>query len=54
MAEEYPEVEVRHMYVDNCSMQIVRDPSQFDVIVTENLFATFSPTRPARSPAPSA
>ena len=38
MAEEYPEVEVRHMYVDNCSMQIVRDPSQFDVIVTENLF----------------
>ena len=38
MAPEYPEVEVRHMYVDNCAMQIVRDPSQFDVIVTENLF----------------
>lgn len=38
MAADYPEVEVRHMYVDNCAMQIVRDPSQFDVIVTENLF----------------
>ena len=38
MASEYPDVELRHMYVDNCAMQIVRDPSQFDVIVTENLF----------------
>lgn len=38
MAAEYPEVELRHMYVDNCAMQIIRDPSQFDVIVTENLF----------------
>jgi 3-isopropylmalate dehydrogenase len=38
IAEEYPEVEVRHMYVDNCAMQLVRDPSQFDVVVTENLF----------------
>ena len=38
MSAQYPEVEVRHMYVDNCAMQIVRDPSQFDVIVTENLF----------------
>lgn len=38
MALEYPDVELRHMYVDNCAMQIVRDPSQFDVIVTENLF----------------
>ena len=38
MAPEYPEVEVRHMYVDNCAMQIVRDPSQFDVVVTENMF----------------
>ena len=38
VAADYPEVEVRHMYVDNCAMQIVRDPSQFDVIVTENLF----------------
>lgn len=38
IGEEYPEVELSHMYVDNCAMQIVRDPSQFDVIVTENLF----------------
>ena len=35
---EYPDVELLHMYVDNAAMQIVRDPSQFDVIVTENLF----------------
>ena len=38
VAAEYPEVELLHMYVDNAAMQIVRDPSQFDVIVTENLF----------------
>ena len=38
VAEEYPDVELLHMYVDNAAMQIVRDPSQFDVIVTENLF----------------
>ena len=38
VAKEYPDVELLHMYVDNASMQIVRDPSQFDVIVTENLF----------------
>ena len=38
VAKDYPQVEVRHMYVDNCAMQIVKDPSQFDVIVTENLF----------------
>jgi 3-isopropylmalate dehydrogenase len=35
---EYPDVEVSHTYVDNCAMQLVRDPRQFDVIVTENLF----------------
>ena len=35
---KYPEVELQHMYVDNAAMQIVRDPSQFDVIVTSNLF----------------
>jgi 3-isopropylmalate dehydrogenase len=34
----YPDVELRHMYVDNCAMQLVRNPSQFDVIVTTNLF----------------
>ena len=38
MAREYPEVELTHMYVDNAAMQLVRDPSQFDVIVTGNLF----------------
>lgn len=38
VANEYPEVELSHMYVDNAAMQLVRDPSQFDVIVTGNLF----------------
>jgi len=38
VAEEYPDVELLHMYVDNAAMQMVRDPSQFDVILTENLF----------------
>lgn len=38
VASSYPNVELTHMYVDNCAMQIVKDPSQFDVIVTENLF----------------
>jgi 3-isopropylmalate dehydrogenase len=37
-AEQFPEVELSHMYVDNCAMQLVRNPGQFDVIVTENLF----------------
>ncbi len=35
---EYPDVELTHLYVDNCAMQLVRDPRQFDVILTENLF----------------
>lgn len=38
VAAEYPEVELSHMYVDNASMQLVRAPKQFDVIVTTNLF----------------
>ncbi len=38
LAAEYPEVELSDMLVDNCAMQIVKDPSQFDVIVTENMF----------------
>ncbi len=38
VAAEYPDVEFSHMLVDNCAMQIVKDPSQFDVIVTENMF----------------
>ena len=36
--EEYPDIEYSDMFVDNCAMQLIRDPSQFDVIVTENLF----------------
>ncbi len=38
LADEYPDVELSDMLVDNCAMQIVKDPSQFDVIVTENMF----------------
>jgi len=37
-AKAYPDVELSHMYVDNCAMQLVRTPKQFDVIVTGNLF----------------
>jgi 3-isopropylmalate dehydrogenase len=36
--EEYPEIAVSHLYVDNAAMQIVRNPRQFDVLVTDNLF----------------
>jgi 3-isopropylmalate dehydrogenase len=36
--DEYPEVELTHMYADNGAMQLVRQPKQFDVIVTDNLF----------------
>lgn len=38
LAPEYPDVSLSHMYVDNCAMQLVRNPSQFDVIVTANMF----------------
>ncbi len=38
VAREYPDVELEHLYVDNCAMQIVRRPSSFDVIVTGNIF----------------
>ncbi len=38
LAVEYPDVELTDMLVDNCAMQIVKNPSQFDVIVTENMF----------------
>ena len=38
VAKEYPEVELTHMLVDNAAMQLVKDPSQFDVILTENMF----------------
>ena len=36
--EDYPEIELTHLYVDNAAMQLVRDPSQFDVILTGNIF----------------
>ena len=35
---EYPDIELSHMYADNCAMQLVRSPRQFDVILTDNLF----------------
>ncbi len=38
IAKDYPEVELSHMYVDNAAMQLVRNPKQFDVIVTGNIF----------------
>lgn len=38
VAADYPEVTVEHMLVDNCAMQLVKDPAQFDVILTENMF----------------
>ncbi len=38
VAKDYPEVELRHMLVDNCAMQLVMNPGQFDVILTENMF----------------
>ena len=38
VAKDYPEVELSHMYVDNCAMQLVMNPAQFDVILTENMF----------------
>ena len=38
VAKEYPDVELSHMLVDNCAMQLVRNPGQFDVILTENMF----------------
>ena len=38
VAKDYPEVELSHMLVDNCAMQLVKNPAQFDVILTENMF----------------
>ncbi len=38
IAKNYPEVELTHMYVDNAAMQLIRDPKQFDVILTGNIF----------------
>lgn len=38
LAKDYPDVELTHMYIDNCAMQLVRWPKQFDTIVTDNMF----------------
>ncbi len=38
IAKDYPDITLEHLYVDNCSMQLIRDPRQFDVILTENMF----------------
>lgn len=38
VAKDYPDVNIEHMLVDNCAMQLVKDPAQFDVILTENMF----------------
>ena len=38
ISKDYPEVELNHMYVDNCAMQLVRNPGQFDVVLTSNIF----------------
>jgi 3-isopropylmalate dehydrogenase len=38
VAQDYPDVRLEHMLVDNCAMQLVKDPSQFDVVLTENMF----------------
>jgi 3-isopropylmalate dehydrogenase len=38
VAKDYPDVELEHMLVDNCAMQLVKNPGQFDVILTENMF----------------
>mgnify|MGYP000916889916 CR=1 FL=1 len=38
LSADYPDIELEHMYVDNCAMQLIRYPKQFDVILTENMF----------------
>ena len=38
VAKDYPDIQLEHMLVDNCAMQLVHDPGQFDVILTENMF----------------
>ena len=48
ISKEYPEVELNYMYVDNCAMQLVRNPGQFDVIVTSNIFGDILSDEPFR------
>lgn len=38
VAKEYPDVEIQHMYIDNATMQLIKDPSQFDVLLCSNIF----------------
>ncbi|CAN6454062.1 unnamed protein product [Victoria cruziana] len=38
ISQDYPDIELSHMYVDNAAMQLIRDPKQFDTIVTNNIF----------------
>ena len=38
IAADYPEIELQHVLADNCAMQLVRQPKQYDVLVTDNLF----------------
>ena len=47
VAKAYPEVTLEHMLVDNCAMQLVNNPSQFDVILTENMFGDILSDGPA-------
>ena len=47
VAKDYPEVELSHMLVDNCAMQLVKNPAQFDVILTEICSVIFFPMKPA-------
>ena len=46
LAEEYPDVAYEDVLVDNCAMQLVRAPGQFDVVVTENMFGDALRARP--------
>ena len=52
VAKEYPEVTLEHMLVDNCAMQLVKDPAQFDVILTENMFGDILSCLLYTSPSP--
>ena len=51
LAEEYPDVAYEDVLVDNCAMQLVRDPGQFDVVVTENMFGDILSAEASTPPA---
>ena len=52
VAKNYPEVTLEHMLVDNCAMQLVHNPGQFDVILTENMFGDILSDEPSHGSAP--